>query len=271
MVSPQGRRLGCRRGGRIISISSDKELRQDGAGWMPEGAGGLGMTDDAALRVVPKPMRKLVEDGLRNAIMSGRFGPGQHLPDRMLCELFGASRSVVREAVRLLEAEGLVTTIPHRGPFVAFLSSTEAEQTYEVRGVLEALAGEGFALRASDAERAELRRVYEQMARLEPGADRETLLGLKRDFYDVLMRGCRNPMVARMFDSTINRNMQLRSTSLAEPGRVPQTVAELRQVVEAVEARDAEAAWAACRRHVRRAAEVALRILREREAGAEGR
>lgn len=223
------------------------------------------MTDDAALRVVPKPMRRLVEEGLRNAIMTGRFGPGQHLPDRMLCELFGASRSVVREAVRLLEAEGMITTIPNRGPFVTFLSSAEAAQVYEVRAVLEALAGEGFAIRASDAERAELRQVYERLDALQPGASREVLLGLKREFYEVLMRGCRNPLVARMFESIINRNTQLRATSLSDPGRLPHTIAEIRRVVEAIEARDPEGAWEACRFHVRRAAAVALRILRERE------
>ncbi|PWC28676.1 GntR family transcriptional regulator [Teichococcus aestuarii] len=224
------------------------------------------MTEDMALRVVPRPMRKQVEEGLRNAIMNGRFAPGQHLPDRMLCELFGASRSVVREAVRLLEAEGLVTTIPNRGPFVSFLSPAEAEQVYEVRGVLEALAGEGFALRASAAERAELRRIYEALAALPPrGADQAVLLGLKRDFYEVLMRGSRNPLVGRMFETIINRNTQLRATSLSDPGRLPDTVAEIRRVVEAIEARDAAGAWEACRAHVRSAAAVALRILRERE------
>ncbi|PHK95428.1 GntR family transcriptional regulator [Pseudoroseomonas rhizosphaerae] len=227
------------------------------------------MTKDMALRVVPRPMRKQVEEGLRDAIMTGRFAPGQHLPDRLLCELFGASRSVVREAVRLLEAEGLVTTYPNRGPFVSFLSPAEAEQVYEVRGVLEALAGEGFAQRASAGERAELRRVLEALAALPPrGADQAALLALKREFYEVLMRGCRNPLVARMFETIINRNAQLRATSLSDPGRLSGTVAELRRVVEAIEARDAAGAWQACRDHVRSAAEVALRILREHERAA---
>jgi DNA-binding GntR family transcriptional regulator len=224
-----------------------------------------GLHDDKALRVVPQPMRRQVEEGLRNAIMNGRFAPGQHLPDRMLCELFGASRSVVREAVRLLEAEGLIVVLPNRGPFVAYLSSAEAAQIYEVRGVLEALAGEGFAVRATDEERAELRRIYEQLAAIDPETGRGQLLPIKREFYDVLLRGCRNPMVARMLDQMLNRNSQLRATSLSDPGRLPHTVAEIRRVVEAIEHRDPEGAWEACRYHVRRAAAVAIRILRERE------
>jgi DNA-binding GntR family transcriptional regulator len=222
-----------------------------------------------ALRVVPLPMRRLVEDGLRRAILDGRFKPGEHLPDRMLCELFGASRSVIREAVRLLEAEGLITVQPNRGPFVALISATEAAQIYEVRGVLEALAGEGFAVRATDAERQELRSVFERLAQMQPDASQSELLGIKQEFYDILQRGCRNPLVARMLDQILNRNRQLRAMSLSDPGRLTHTIAEIRRVMDAIEHRDPEGAWDACRIHVRRAAAVALRILRERDDAAE--
>jgi DNA-binding GntR family transcriptional regulator len=218
------------------------------------------------LRVVPLQMRRLVEDGLRKAILDGRFKPGEHLPDRMLCELFGASRSVVREAVRLLEAEGLITVQPNRSPFVALISAAEASQIYEVRGVLEALAGEGFAVRATDAERDELRRVFDRLALMEPGAGQAALLAIKQEFYDILLRGCRNPLVARMLDQILNRNRQLRAMSLSDPGRLTHTIAEIRRVMDAIEHRDPEGAWDACRIHVRRAGAVALRILRERDA-----
>jgi DNA-binding GntR family transcriptional regulator len=210
-------------------------------------------------------MRRQVEEGLRAAIINGRFAPGEHLPDRMLCDLFGASRGVVREAVRLLEAEGLIVVQPHRGQFVAFLSVAEAAQVYEVRAVLEALAGEGFAVRASDAERAELRDVYDELKAISPQSGREVLLGIKRRFYDVLLRGCRNEYATRMLDQMLNRNTQLRATSLSDPSRLPNTVIEIRRVVEAIERRDAEGAFQACRDHVMSAAKVALRLLRERE------
>lgn len=164
-----------------------------------------------------------------------------------------------------MEAEGLVTVVPYRGPFVAFLSAAEAAQVYEVRGALEALAGEGFAQRASDEERAELRRVYEELAAAGPAAGRDALLDLKRRFYDVLLRGSRNAYVGRMLGQLLNRNAQLRATSLSDPGRLPQTVRELRRIVEAMERRDPEGAWQACREHVAAAAAVALRILRQRE------
>lgn len=221
------------------------------------------------LPVQPQPVRQQIEDQLRGAIISGAFAPGSHLSDRSLCEQFGVSRSIIREAVRLMEAEGLVTVIPYRGPFVAFLSAAEAAEVYEVRGVLEALAGQGFAERASDHERAELRQIYEELSVAGPGAGRAALLELKRRFYDVLLRGSRNAYVGRMLGHLLNRDAQLRATSLSDPGRLPQTVRELRRIVEAVERRDPDGAWRACREHVAAAAAVALRIIRQREADAQ--
>ena len=218
-----------------------------------------------SLRVQPQPVRQQVEAQLRGAIISGTLAPGSHLSDRSLCEQFGVSRSIIREAVRLMEAEGLVTVVPYRGLFVAFLSAAEAAQVYEVRGALEALAGEGFAQRASDEERAELRRIYEELAAIGPAAGREALLDLKRRFYEVLLCGSRNAYVGRMLGQLLNRNTQLRATSLSDPGRLPQTVRELRRIVEAVERRDPDGASQACREHVAAAAAIALRILRQRE------
>ena len=217
------------------------------------------------LRVERQSLRRLVEDRLRVAIMEGAFPPGTHLADRALCEQFGCSRSIIREAIRLLEAEGLVTVVPHRGPFVTFLTAAEAVQIYEVRAALEALAGRGFAERASEEERAALRRVYEGLAGADATRGQLALLDAKRAFYDVLLRGCRNEYVGRMLAQLLNRITQLRATSLSSPGRLPGTVRELRRILEAIDQRDGEGAAAACRDHVRAAATVALAVLRERE------
>jgi DNA-binding GntR family transcriptional regulator len=222
----------------------------------------------SSLKVVPQPVRKQVEDGLRAAIVSGRFLPGDHLPDRMLTETFGTSRSVVREAVRLLEAEGLVTVHPNRGPFVAMLSVEEATDIYEVRAALEALAGEGFAVRATDAERAELRAVYKELRAIKSVKSRDGLLDVKRRFYEILTRGSRNALATQMLERLLIRNAQLRATSLSSENRLPETVKEIGRIVDAIEQKDANATGAACRAHVQAAANVALKILKERDARA---
>lgn len=222
--------------------------------------------DQQSLRIVPKPVREQAEEALRHAIVSGRYPPGTHLSDRAICEELGASRSIIREAIRLLAAEGLVMSIPHRGNFVAFMSSAEAVQIYEVRAALEALAGGAFAARASDQERSELRAVVEEIARTGLSEERGALLELKQKFYAILLLGSRNTYVARMIDQLLNRNMGLRATSLSDPDRLQRTIAELRLIVERIEARDGEGAAEACRAHVKAAAETALRILRTQEA-----
>lgn len=225
-------------------------------------------TPAPSLRVERQSLRRLVEDRLRAAIMEGAFPPGSHLADRTLCEQFGCSRSIIREAIRLLEAEGLVTVVPHRGPFVTYLTAAEAVQIYEVRAALEALAGQGFAERASDEERAALRRVFEELAGADATIGQRALLEAKRAFYDVLLRGCRNAYVGRVLAQLLNRITQLRATSLSSPGRLPSTVRELRHILQAIDQRDGEGAAAACRDHVRAAAAVALGVLRERERAA---
>src|ERR1700754_1706867 len=94
-------------------------------------------------------LRHSVTESIRNAILLGRFSPGHRLPERELCEMIGVSRTLVREALRQLESEGLIQLIPHRGPIVARVSLAQAEQIYQVRCELEGLLAGLFARNAS--------------------------------------------------------------------------------------------------------------------------
>ena len=95
-----------------------------------------------SLRIEDVPtVRAMVAQKLREAIMSGTLKPGQRLVERELCEMTGVSRPSIREALRLLEADGLVNTVPHRGPVVSTISLEEAKQLYAARAVLEGFAG----------------------------------------------------------------------------------------------------------------------------------
>lgn len=209
-------------------------------------------------------VRRQVEDHLRRAILQGRFRPGDHLSDRELQDLFQVSRTVVREAVRRLEAEGLVETLPHRGTFVKALSAEEAEHLYAVRGVLEGLAAREFTRRASpeqiDALDAVLHRLRANLASVAS----HDLVVLKQEFYDVMLAGCGNGYVQKLLRQLLNRITMLRAMSLSEPARLSQTVAELEALLAAIRARDEDAAWTASLVHVRNAGEVALRLLRHR-------
>ncbi|WP_405117456.1 GntR family transcriptional regulator [Phaeobacter sp. BS23] len=88
----------------------------------------------------PQTLRDIVQDRMREAIIDGHFAPGERLVERPLCDQLGVSRTVVRETIRYLEAEGLVEIIPNRGPVVARLSWDQARQIYDVRRQLEGSA-----------------------------------------------------------------------------------------------------------------------------------
>jgi len=92
----------------------------------------------ARLRVSEVPtVRAIVEQKIRDAIMIGTFKPGQRLVERELCELIGVSRPSIREALRRLEADGLINNVPNRGPAVNSISAEEARQLYAARALLE--------------------------------------------------------------------------------------------------------------------------------------
>lgn len=221
--------------------------------------------DNTSLTVTAALLRTQVEEKLRTAIVRGRFAPGAHLSDRALCEMLGVSRTVVREAVRQLEAEGLIETLPHRGSFVKSMSSEEAEQIYDLRGVLEALAARSFAVKASPAEIEELKQVYDELCAVPHARGGADVLAIKQRFYEILLRGARNDYVTAMLNQILNRNTLLRATSLSDPERLPRTIQELSKLMDAIERRDPDAAWEASLDHVKSAAAVAIAILRRKE------
>lgn len=208
------------------------------------------MVSAEVLRVerTPAPIRAQVLDNLRQAILDGRFAPGQRLIERELVELTGVSRTSIREALRELAAEGLVTTIPNKGTVVATLSAEDARQLYQVRSVLEGLAGKLFVENATPAQRRALAR---QLAAIDRLAARDaSILEAKDRFYDILFGGGGNVALHQTAASLHARIRALRSLSLSLPGRARKSVAELHDIIEAIDTDDAEKAARACRRHV---------------------
>jgi GntR family transcriptional regulator, trigonelline degradation regulator len=216
-----------------------------------------------ALRVerTPALIRSQVLENLRQAILDRRLAPGQRLIERELVELTGVSRTSVREALRELAAEGLVTAIPNKGTVVTSVSAEEARQLYQVRSALEALAGRLFVEHAGTTQRKALARALERVER--QFAKGAPILAAKDAFYDVLFEGGGNDALRSVVGSLHARVSVLRSLSLSVPGRLEHSVAELRAIVDAVQAGDADAAAAACARHVEEAGRAGLQALSE--------
>ena len=222
---------------------------------------GIGGPDGKGLSLgvqrVAAPLREQVLDLLRQAIVEHRLKPGQRLIERELVEQIGVSRTTIREVLRQLAAEGLVATIPQRGAIVAIPTAEEAAELYEVRAALESLAARRFVEHGSESQVKALRAAYEQVAEVMSAGDDADVLAMlqaKDLFYDVLLKGSGNRSVHSILSGLTARVSVLRATSMRQPGRALRSVAEIEQIVEAVERGDADAAARACVNHVEMAA-----------------
>lgn len=221
---------------------------------------------------VAAPLRTQVLDVLRDAILTVKFAPGQRLIERELIEMTGVSRTTIREALRELTAEGLVAAVPQKGAIVVALSSDEAQELYDLREVLEGHLVQRFVERASDGQIVALRRAYTGLADVvDAHGGTLELLRVKDRIYDVLLSGAGNSALRASLNQIHARVSLLRASSLsAGPSRHSEMLAELRRVVEAVEARDAASAVAAMTEHVRAAAVAGLNALVDVERSARG-
>jgi DNA-binding GntR family transcriptional regulator len=210
---------------------------------------------------VAAPLRMQVVEQLREMIVGGDYAPGDRLVEAPLCEHFGVSRTVVREVIRQLESEGLVTIIANHGPVVTELSAADAQALYEVRMSLEGLAGKLFAERADATQRAELAVALDGVAAAFEEPALRVRLAAKDRFYDALVDGAGNPMVRQMLRGIHARVQLLRGLSLQAPGRADASLRELREIVAAATSGDGDAARIACEEHVRQAGALVLQTL----------
>ena len=214
------------------------------------------------LRIEDVPtVRSMVARKLREAIMAGTFKQGQRLVERELCELTGVSRPSIREALRILEADGLVSTVPHRGPVVSTISLEEATQLYAARAVLE-----GFAARecARLHDPVIVRRIGEALVRLKAAStdgDLVASLEAKTEFYAALITGCRNSFVERMIRPLHDRITLLRMTSMSQPKRINKSLREVTAICRAIQIGDPDLAERCCVEHVKAAAVAALSMI----------
>lgn len=220
-------------------------------------------TQTTNMRVISEasPIRRLVAEKITEAIVQGRFRPGERLIERELCELLGVSRAPLREALRELESDGLIENIPNKGPIVARISVKQAQSIYEVRATMEGLAARLFAERASAEQIDALGRAVEEIGEVYANFSPERFIEAKSRFYAVLLAGADNEVLTQTLRSIHVRVSQLRLFSLQDPARAEASIEELRSLVAHIRARDGAAAERESIRHVANAAATALAVM----------
>lgn len=224
----------------------------------------MGTPDAASLKVdrTAKTLRALALENLREAILSGHFQPGERLVERRLCEQLDVSRSVVREALRHLETEGLVESIGHQGPVVARLDADQTAQIYELRAMLESHAAGLCAEHASDETIDRLSQLNDQIQKAFRKADHRAVLARTAAFYEALFNGCGRTVAWNLVQSLNARINRLRALTISTPGRSLEAATEMKNLVDALRQRDPAAAQSASRAHIARVAQIALETLR---------
>ncbi|KAF0676851.1 GntR family transcriptional regulator [Profundibacterium mesophilum] len=202
--------------------------------------------------------RRLLEE-----IRAGRLAAGDRLRETELAERLGVSRTPVREAIRQLEADGLVTHVPRQGASVRGLDYAEVMELYEMRAVLEGTAARLATRAASQIELDELAALNEELVRA--GASPEAF-DLNRQFHAALLDAAKNRFLSRSIQGLQKALMILGPTTLTAPERAERAVEEHSAVLDALMARDGLRAEAAMRAHIEAAQRVRVRAVRARAA-----
>jgi DNA-binding GntR family transcriptional regulator len=206
-------------------------------------------------------LRDQVATKLRQAIISGHFKPGSRLVERQMCELFAVSRTLVREALRQLEAEGWVKLLPYRGPVVATMTTTDVREFYEMRGALEGLAAELCAERASSSQLAAMTKAVKALVAAQKRRDLDGQLEQAVIFYDLLREAAGNALLRAQLSAHSSRLAWLRGMSLSRPERASVSAKEEELLMAALLARDGKRARQLCEKHIRLAGETLVEVL----------
>ncbi len=216
---------------------------------------------DLRIYHAPQTLREIAVERMRAAIVSGRFPSGYRLVERTLVEQLGVSRSVVREAIRYLEAEGLVEVLPRSGPVVAALDWDRARQIYDIRLRLESAAAADCARHADDAARARLRDALRDLEAAFSSADPQVLYDATTRFYQEIFTSAGHHIAWEIVHRLNGRISRLRALTLASTDRHVSGQARMRRIAQAILAGDPQAADKAVREHLTEAAQIASRLL----------
>jgi DNA-binding GntR family transcriptional regulator len=192
-----------------------------------------------------------ITDELRRAVISGEMAPGSRVRQEELAERFGASRIPVREALRRLESEGLVTLVPNSGAWIAKVDVAECIEMYKIREQLEPLALEESVPRLGEADVQELQKLADAV---ESTAEVEEFLRLDRDLHLLSYSRAEMPRLLDMIERFWNTTQHYRRAYFKLIKRSGHWVihAEHRLMMEAIKRRDAEEAGRIVRGHIRR-------------------
>lgn len=189
-------------------------------------------------------------DRIRDMIVHGDLASGERINEMELCEVLGVSRTPIREALKVLAAEGLVELLPNRGSRVTTPSTDEIVNLFAVIAALERLAVETVTLQASVPALAKLRALHDEMLQRYAEQDRDRYFELNHRIHETIIAMADNPQLSRTHADLMTRARRPRFVAITTDGRWEESVKEHELVMSAMELRDARFAGEILFRHV---------------------
>ncbi len=205
----------------------------------------LGMNMDAFL-----PLRDVVFNTLRQAILTGELKPGERLMEIHLANRLGVSRTPIREAIRKLELEGLVIMIPRRGAEVAQITEKSMSDVLEVRRALDALSAKLACERISPEELEKLKEACDTFEKTVQGGDLKEIAQADVALHDIIIHATGNMRLLQLVNNLSEQMYRYRFEYIKDASMHQTLIEEHRQIFESLSARDAAAAAAAVTLHI---------------------
>lgn len=211
------------------------------------------------------PLRDVVFNTLRQSILTGELKPGERLMEIHLADKLGVSRTPIREAIRMLELEGLVTMIPRRGAEVAQITEKNLREVLEVRGALDALAVELACERITEEELEQLHKacVHFEAETKKGNANRVAQADVA--LHDIILAASRNEKLVQMIGNFSQQMYRYRLEYVKEEAHYETLIREHRIIYEAIRDRDKERGAKAIRLHIENQEKAVIRKITERK------
>ena len=204
----------------------------------------------AVTKVERQRLHDTVVTHLRNLIVEGALAPGMKLNERELCETLGISRTPLREAMKVLAAEGLIEISPNRGAFVSRMSNTEIRESFEVMSGLEAMSGELAVMRITPVEIAEIKALHYAMIACRAQNDLPGYYSRNQTIHNKINEAARNSVLRQTYLGINRRLLALRFKSNFQAGKWDSAIQDHEEMIEALEARDGPRLGNILRKHL---------------------
>lgn len=221
-----------------------------------------------ASRIAPLALYQEVAERLRQRIFSHELPPGTWVDEQALAEQYGISRTPLREALKVLASEGLVTLKPRRGCYVTEISERDLDEVFTIMALLEGECARSAAGRASAAELEELQDIHRDLEHAAAAEDIDRFFEANQAFHHRVQALADNRWLLQVIEDLRKVIKLSRHHSLFSEGRLEQSLAEHRDILDALLARDADAAEARMREHISSGRAALARIAEARNRAA---